>query len=111
MKGIGFLPCTVTLFEEGLDCDSGEGVVACTFEGKCLFQESAKETLAGDKREVVLAGKALIEGDIAPGLPAISGGRITIFPDNGIERKMRIVSGQRVRIFNGKVNHTVLGLI
>ena len=62
----------------------------------CNFQDKAK-TL------VQITGTALFPGDIAPDMPSLSGGTVTVF---GEER--RIVQGTKNRNPDGTVNYCTL---
>lgn len=50
----------------GLDED-GAPVEVEVYEGKCIYDEKARQILDAERRLVQLNAKAIIEGDIAPG--------------------------------------------
>lgn len=65
----------------------------------CNFQDRAKTVLTTEKKLVQITGTALFPGDIAPDMPSLSGGTITVF---GQER--RIEQGCKNRNPDGTVN-------
>ena len=73
---------------------------------KCNFQDVAKTVLTAEKKLVQITGTALFCGDIAPDIPALSGGTVTVF---GMER--RIQQGMKARNPDGTVNYTALHII
>ena len=96
-------PIDVKIEGEGLN-KYGEKNIA--FEGAeimCNYQDCAKSVLTADKKLVQLSGVALIPGDIAPKLPALSGGTVTVF---GVKR--RIYAGTKARNPDGTVNYVEL---
>lgn len=97
-------PVTVTFYQEGNDED-GEPLEAFIFEGVCNYQDSAKTVLTADKRLIQLSAQAYFIGDIAPALPVISGGEVTV---SGKVR--RIAQGMKARNPDGTVNYTRLDL-
>ena len=96
---------TIIINTEDYDED-GAPVVALTWTGKCNYQDKAHTILTAQKELVTLSGTALINGDIAPSLAVISGGKITV---NGVERK--IYSGQKARNPDGTVNYTRIEVV
>lgn len=95
---------TVTLYREGNDED-GEPLEALSFEGLCNYQGSAKTVLTADKRLIQLSAQAYFIGDIAPAIPVISGGEVTVFGE-----VRRIAQGMKARNPDGTVNYTRLDL-
>ncbi len=69
----------------------------------CNFQDRAKTILTAEKKLVQVTGTALFPGDIAPGMPSLCGGTVTVF---GEER--RIVQGTKNRNPDGTVNYCTL---
>ncbi len=69
----------------------------------CNFQDKAKTILTAEKKLVQITGTALFPGDIAPDMPSLSGGTVTVF---GEER--RIVQGTKNRNPDGTVNYCTL---
>lgn len=65
----------------------------------CNFQDRAKTILTAEKKLVQITGTALFSGDIAPDVPSLSGGTLTVF---GQER--RIEQGCKNRNPDGTVN-------
>ncbi|MBP3543582.1 MAG: hypothetical protein J6J86_05095, partial [Lachnospiraceae bacterium] len=60
-----------------------------------------KTIITDDKQMIKLTGTALFPGDIAPELPVIAGGSITVFG-----QKRRIYEGIKARNPDGTVNYT-----
>lgn len=94
------VPCVVILHAEGVSEDGGP-IEAATIAAKCIFSEHARRVIDADGKAVMLAGKAIIQGDIAPSLPTVSDGTITIFG-----RTYEIHAGHRPRNPDGSVHHT-----
>lgn len=72
----------------------------------CNFQDRAKTVLTAEKKLVQLTGTALFPGDIAPDMPSLSGGTITVY---GEER--RIQQGSKNRNPDGTVNYCRLEVV
>lgn len=72
----------------------------------CNFQDQAKTILTAEKKLVQITGTALFPGDIAPNMPTLSGGTVTVF---GAER--RIEQGMKARNPDGTVNYCRLDVI
>lgn len=81
----------------------GEPLEPVKWTGKCNYQDKAKTVLTEQKELIQLSGCAMIPGDIAPELPAITGGYIYVF---GVRRK--IYQGNKARNPDGTVNYTRL---
>lgn len=92
----------VSISREGIT-KYGEPLEPVLWTGKCNYQDKGKTILTADKKLITLSGCALIPGDIAPELPAIAGGVITVF---GVKR--RIYQGTKARNPDGSVNYTRL---
>ena len=73
---------------------------------KCNFQDSAKTILTAERKLVQITGVAMFPDDIAPEMPTISGGTVTVF---GEER--RIIQGMKARNPDGTVNFCKLEVI
>ena len=84
----------------------GEPLKALEADLKCNWQDTAKSVLTAEKKLIQLNGVALFPGDIAPDLPAISSGTLTV---NGEER--RIAMGRKARNPDGTVNYTELDVV
>lgn len=95
----------VELEREGVNND-GDSFDPIIIDAKCNFQDSAKTVLTAEKKLIQLSGTALFPGDIAPDLPAISGGTITVY---GEER--RIFQGKKARNPDGTVNYCELDVM
>ena len=72
----------------------------------CNFQDRAKTILTAEKKLVQIKGSALFPGDIAPDMPTLSGGTLTVF---GEER--RIEQGCKNRNPDGTVNFCSLEVV
>ena len=95
-------PVHVRLESEG--CGSfGEPEDVLEMDLDCNFQDRAKTILTAEKKLVQVSGTALFPGDIAPGLPSLSSGTVTVW---GQER--RIVQGMKARNPDGTVNYSRL---
>ena len=90
---------------EGVD-NYGEPLPPVIFDGFCNYQDHAKVVYTDEKKIIEVNGTALFPGDIAPDLPTISSGTVTVF---GVER--RIATGMKARNPDGTVNYTRLELI
>lgn len=72
----------------------------------CNFQDRVKTILTAEKKLVQITGSALLPGDIAPDMPTLSGGTLTVF---GEER--RIGQGCKCRNPDGTVNFCSLEVV
>lgn len=88
------------LAREGLN-KYGSPFEPVIYDGKCNYQDKGKTIITDDKQMIKLTGTALFPGDIAPELPVIAGGRITVFG-----QKRRIYEGIKARNPDGTVNYT-----
>lgn len=86
--------------QEGLNV-YGEPLEAVVIDAYCNYQDRAKTVLTAEKKLITLSGVALFPGDIAPGLPVITAGTITV---NGVGRQ--IYEGTKARNPDGTVNYT-----
>lgn len=98
-------PIHVEIEPEGVD-NYGEPLPSVVFDGSCNYQDHAKVVRTDEKKLVEVTGSALFSGDIAPDIPVISDGTVTLF---GVER--RIAMGMKARNPDGTVNYTRLELI
>ena len=92
----------IELSQEGVD-KYGEPLEVISVDTKCNYQDKSKTIFTPEKKEVKLTGCIYIPGDIAPTLPTLSGGTVTIF-----EVKRRIYQGTKARNPDGTVNYTML---
>lgn len=92
----------VSIDREGIN-NYGEPLEPVIWNGKCNYQDKGKTILTAEKKLIQLSGCALIPGDIAPELPTISGGTVTV---NGVDR--RIYQGIKARNPDETVNYTRL---
>lgn len=72
----------------------------------CNYQSNAYTVVTADKQIVTLSGKVLIDGDIAPAVPEISGGECTVL---GVPRKIH--KATKARNPDGTVNYTMVELV
>lgn len=86
--------------------EDGGPVILLEEELTCNYQDTAKRVLTKEQKLVQISGTALFPGDIAPDVPAITGGTLTVF---GVER--RILQGMKARNPDGSVNYTRLDVI
>lgn len=84
----------------------GEPFESTVIDTKCNYQDTAKTVLTAEKVLVQLSGIALFPGDIAPDLPTLSGGTVTVY---GVERI--IFRGTKARNPDSTVNYCRLELI
>lgn len=98
-------PIHVCVEQEGLTED-GAPMTAFEADLMCNYQDTAKTVLTAEGKQVQLSGVAMFQGDIAPDLPNLSGGIVTVF---GVERQ--IFQGNKARNPDGTVNYTELRLI
>lgn len=95
----------VVLEQEGVN-KYGEPIEALKWSGKCNYQDKGKSVLTADKKIIQLSGCALIPKDIAPDLPNITGGTITVFG-----QKRTIYEGTKARNPDGTVNFVRLDVV
>lgn len=103
-KNVCKTPIHIEIEQEGISED-GEPLKAVSVDTKCNYQDKARTILTKEKKEVIITGCALMPGDIAPGLPTIPGGTVTIFGEKRI-----IAVGTKARNPDGTVNYTRLDL-
>lgn len=84
----------------------GDPFPATVIDTKCNYQDTAKTILTAEKVLIQLTGVALFPGDIAPDMPTLSGGTVTV---NGVEWK--IFKGTKARNPDGTVNYCKLELM
>lgn len=95
----------VILYNEETSED-GEPIIALEDDFKCNYQDKAKRVLTAEKVIIELTARAYFIGDIAPELPVISGGQITVFGET-----RRIYQGTKARNPDGTVNYTLLEIM
>ena len=69
--------CSITLNQSGVGTN-GEPLEAFTWRGKCIFSEKADRIIDSDGKKILLLGRVIVKGDIAPRLKTVSDGTITI---------------------------------
>ena len=99
------MPVHVHLESEELD-NKGRRKYSLDADLMCNFQDKAKTILTAEKKLVQITGTALFTGDIAPDMPSLSGGTVTVF---GEER--RIEQGCKNRNPDGTANYCSLEVI
>lgn len=95
----------IVLYEEGTS-EEGEPIIALEGDFKCNYQDKAKRVLTPEKVLIELTAKAFFCEDIAPNLPVISGGEVTIFG-----KKREIYQGTKARNPDGTVNYVELEIM
>ena len=98
-------PVHVHLESEELS-NLGEPKYSLDVDLLCNWQDKAKTILTAEKKLIQITGTALFPGDVAPQMPSLSGGTITVF---GKER--RIEQGCKNRNPDGTVNYCSLEVI
>ncbi len=98
-------PVHVHLESEELS-NLGEPKYSMDADLMCNFQDKAKTILTAEKKLIQITGTALFPGDIAPEMPSLTGGCLTVF---GQER--RIQQGCKNRNPDGTVNYCSLEVI
>lgn len=98
-------PCSVQIYSEGIT-EEGEPIVLFSGDLKCNYQDSAGEAYDDRHKIINLTAKAYFNGDIAPDIPLITGGTITVF---GMTRPIN--RGTKGRNPDGTVNYTCLEVI
>ena len=78
MKQLCTTPIHVRIEQEGVSEDGGP-LLAFESDLLCNYQATAKTVLTAEGKQVQLSGVAMFPGDIAPDLPALSGGQATVF--------------------------------
>ncbi len=91
---------SISLNQEGISED-GEPIKAFTKSGKCIFSEKSKRIIDSEGKQVILLGKVIVKGDIAPSLKTISDGTIIINASS-----YEIHAGYRPRNPDGTIHHT-----
>lgn len=99
------IPVHVHLESEGL---TNQGAPRRVLEADlmCSFQDRAKTILTAEKKLVQITGTALFPGDIAPEMPSLSGGTLTVFGET-----RRIQQGAKNRNPDGTVNFCTLEVV
>jgi len=92
----------VTITSEEMS-EVGEREIILDADLKCNYQDKAYTKVTTDKQVITLTGKAYFDGDIAPSIPVITGGRIIVF---GATRE--IYRGTKARNPDGTENYTLL---
>lgn len=98
-------PVTVHLESEEIS-NLGEPEKVLDLELTCNFQDKAKTILTAEKKLVQITGTAMFSGDIAPDMPSLSGGTVTVFGQT-----RRIAQGMKARNPDGTVNYCRLEVI
>ena len=99
-------PCVICLYEGGLDENGGPKIFKDGIKVNCIFSEHVKRVNDKDGKTVVLSGKVIVKGDIAPKLKTVAGGKITVN-----KREFIIYAAHRPKNPDGTVNHTEFEII
>lgn len=86
--------------------EDGGPIILFEDDLKCNYQDSSKRVLTVEQKIIQISGTAMFTGDIAPDVPAIAGGEVTVFGET-----RRILQGMKARNPDGTVNYTRLDLI
>ena len=86
--------------------NQGSPKYTADLELKCNFQDRAKTILTEEKKLVQITGTALFSGDIAPDMPSLSGGTVTV-----VGQERRIEQGMKARNPDGTVNYCQLEVV
>ena len=81
----------------------GEPKYTVDLELKCNFQDKAKTVLTAEKKLIQVTGTAIFPGDIAPSVPSLSSGTVTVFGE-----VRRVLQGSKNRNPDGTVNYCKL---
>ena len=95
----------VVLYKEEVT-EYGEPIIALEKDLKCNYQDKARRVLSAEKVIIYLSSRAYFVGDIAPDLPVISGGTVTVFGET-----RNIYQGTKARNPDGTVNFTELEIM
>ena len=98
-------PVSVHLESEEIT-NLGEPAQTLELELMCNFQDKVKTILTAEKKLVQITGTAMFPGDIAPDMPSLSGGAVTVFGQT-----RRIEQGMKARNPDGTVNYCRLDVI
>lgn len=98
-------PCTVVINQEGISED-GEPLQAFTFEGKAIYSQKAKQVMDAEKRIIRIEGSVIFDGNIAPNMPNLADGEVTVAGST-----YKIYKSSRPRNPDGSVHHTKLELM
>lgn len=98
-------PVSVHLESEEIT-NLGEPAQTLDLELMCNFQDRVKTILTAEKKLVQITGTAMFPGDIAPDMPSLSGGTVTVFGQT-----RRIEQGMKARNPDGTVNYCRLDVI
>ncbi len=99
-------PCVICLYAEGLSENGGPKIYKDNIKERCIFSEHVKRVFDKDGKTVILSGKVIVKGDVAPKLKTLSGGKITVN-----KREFSIHAAHRPRNPDGTVNHTEFEII
>ena len=97
-------PCHVKVVSEEMN-SFGERETLIDADFDCNYQSGAFTKVTADKQIITLSAKVLIDGDIAPDVPEIIGGKCNVM---GVTRD--IYKGTKARNPDGTVNFTQLEL-
>lgn len=98
-------PVHVHLESEELS-NLGEPKYSTDADLMCNFQDKAKTILTVEKKLIQITGTALFPGDIAPDMPSLSGGSLTVFGPGAPDP-----AGMQNRNPDGTVNYCSLEVV
>jgi len=97
--------CSIALNAEGVS-ESGGSIASVSWNGMCIFSEKTKTVIDAEGKKVMLVGKVLCQGDIAPTLKKLTDGTVTI--DSKV---YQVFAAARPRNPDGSIHHTSLELM
>lgn len=95
----------VELEREGVDKD-GDPLKGIAIDTVCNYQDKAKTVLTAEKKLVQVSGVTFFPGDIAPELPTLNSGTLTVHGE-----KRTIFQGRKARNPDGTVNYCELDVM
>ena len=95
----------VVLYDDDIS-EEGAPIILLEDDFKCNYQEKARRVLTKEKTWIQITGKAYFSKDIAPTIPTISNGKVTIFGE-----KRNIYQGIKARNPDGTFNYLELEII
>ncbi|MBP3939489.1 MAG: hypothetical protein IK955_08765 [Clostridia bacterium] len=99
-------PCEIKLHTGNVNEDGDKEIYKIDKDLKCIYSEASRRVYDKDGKTIVLSGKVIVKGDIAPKLKSVSDGVIVI-NDN----ELFIHKGARPRNPDGTVHHTEFEVI
>ena len=105
------IPYRIIVYANGIDANTGERIKALEWRGNCLYSEKSENVSDKNRSGIIIKGRAIIEGDIAPRLASFAGGKFTVAPNSAKEITMTVLESRRPRNPDGSIHHISLELI